>query len=315
VTVDAYDGTVRFYLVEPDEPLIRVYSRAFPGLFEPLDAMPADLRAHIRYPQDLLGIQARMYAAFHMRDPQVFYNKEDLWTIPVRKGDGRGEIEMEPYYTIMRLPGETTKEEFVLLLPFTPVRRDNMIAWLAARSDPPHYGKLTLYEFPKGKLVFGPRQIEARIDQDADISQQITLWSQAGSKVLRGSLLAIPIEGSLVYVQPLYLAAEQGRLPELKRVIAAFGNRIAMEDTLEASLGRIFGGRAPGPPMPGAPVAVAPSRGPAPAGLAARALDHFSRAREAFGRGNWSEFATQLQQLEDALKRLQERAAEPTPKP
>jgi uncharacterized membrane protein (UPF0182 family) len=247
-----------------------------------------------------------------MRDPQVFYNKEDLWTIPVRKGDGRGEVEMEPYYTIMRLPGETAKEEFVLLLPFTPVRRDNMIAWLAARSDPPHYGKLILYDFPKGKLVFGPRQIEARIDQDAEISQQITLWSQAGSKVLRGSLLAIPIEQSLIYVQPLYLAAEQGRLPELKRVIAAFGTRIAMEDTLEASLGRIFG--APAAPPPAAAAGGTPGRAPAPSGLAARALDHFGRAREAFGRGNWTEFGAQLQQLEEALKRLQAGPPEPPAK-
>jgi hypothetical protein len=306
VTVDAYDGTVRFYLVDAAEPLIRAYAAAFPGLFQPLDAMPADLRAHIRYPQDLFGVQARMYAAFHMRDPQVFYNKEDLWTIPVRKGEGR-EVEMEPYYTIMRLPGEKT-EEFVLLLPFTPVRRDNMIAWLAARSDPPHYGKLTLFDFPKGKLVFGPRQIEARIDQDAEISQQITLWSQAGSQVLRGSLLAVPVEESLLYIQPLYLAAERGRLPELKRVIAAFGNRIAMEETLEASLGRLFGERAvataatpaPGPPRPGAPPAAATP------GLAGEALDHFTRAREAFGRGNWTEFAARLRQLEETLKRLQE---------
>ena len=177
-TVDAYDGTVTFYLVEPDEPLAAAYGRAFPDMFRPFSAMPEDLRAHIRYPQDLFGIQARMYAQYHMLDPQVFYNKEDLWTVPVRKVEGR-DTEMEPYYTIMRLPAEK-REEFVLLLPFTPVRRDNMIAWLAARSDAPNYGKLVLYEFPKGKLVFGPRQVEARIDQDAFISQQLSLWSQAG---------------------------------------------------------------------------------------------------------------------------------------
>ncbi len=243
-TVDAYDGTVTFYLVEPDEPLAAAYGRAFPDMFRPFSAMPEELRAHIRYPQDLFGIQARMYAQYHMLDPQVFYNKEDLWTVPVRKVEGR-DTEMEPYYTIMRLPAEK-REEFVLLLPFTPVRRDNMIAWLAARSDVPNYGKLVLYEFPKGKLVFGPRQVEARIDQDAFISQQLSLWSQAGSQVIRGSLLAIPIEESLLYVQPLYLAAERGRLPELKRVIAAYGNRIAMDETLEASLQQLFGARPPG---------------------------------------------------------------------
>ena len=301
ITVDAYHGTVRFYLVEPDEPLTRAYARAFPGLFQPIESMPDDLRAHIRYPQDLFGIQARMYAAYHMRDPQVFYNKEDLWTIPTRKAEGR-DAEMDPYYTIMRLPGEK-REEFILLLPFTPVRRDNMIAWLAARSDPPNYGKLMLFDFPKGKLVFGPRQIEARIDQDAIISQQITLWSQAGSQVIRGSLLAIPIEESLLYVQPLYLAAERGRLPELKRVITAFGNRIAMEETLEASLRQIFGGR----PVPtDATQRAVEAKDGTTQRLAAQALEHFARAREHFGKGNWSGFAEQLKQLEDVLRRMQQ---------
>ena len=302
VTVDAYDGTVAFYVVEPDEPLIAAYARAFPGLFRPFSAMPEDLRAHIRYPQDLFGIQARMYAQFHMLDPQVFYNREDLWTVPVRKTEGR-ETEMEPYYTIMRLPAEK-REEFILLLPFTPVRRDNMIAWLAARSDPPDYGKLVLFEFPKGKLVFGPRQVEARIDQDAFISQQLSLWGQAGSQVIRGGLLAIPIEESLLYVQPLYLAAERGRLPELKRVIVAYGNRIAMDETLEASLQQLFGARpaAPGaPPVAGAP----PAAGGVPSRLAAEALEHFTRARERFGRGDFAGFAEDLRKLEEALRRLQ----------
>jgi uncharacterized membrane protein (UPF0182 family) len=310
VTVDAYDGTVRFYVVEPDEPVVQTYARAFPGLFQPIEAMPADLRAHIRYPQDLFSIQARMYTDFHMRDPQVFYNKEDRWSIPARKVEGRGserEAEMDPYYTIMRLPGEK-QEEFVLLLPYAPVQKANMIAWLAARSDPPHYGKLLLFEFPKGKLVFGPRQIEARIDQDAVISQQITLWSQAGSQVIRGSLLAIPIEESLLYVQPLYLAADRGRLPELKRVITAFGNRITMEETLEGSLQSLFGGP---PTVTAATTPSAPARGPdqtTPEGarnLAATALGHFTRAREHFGRGDFAAFAAELKQLEDALRRLQ----------
>jgi uncharacterized membrane protein (UPF0182 family) len=302
-TVDAYDGTVTFYVVEPDEPLIAAYARAFPGLFRPFSDMPEDLRAHTRYPQDLFGIQARMYAQFHMLDPQVFYNREDLWTVPVRKTEGK-DSEMEPYYTIMRLPGEK-REEFVLLLPFTPVRRDNMIAWLAARSDPPHYGKLVLYEFPKGKLVFGPRQVEARIDQDAFISQQLSLWSQAGSQVIRGGLLAIPIEESLLYVQPLYLAAERGRLPELKRVIVAYGNRIAMDETLEASLQQLFGA---GPAVAkGAPAAAAGSLAApgVPPRLAAEALEHFARARERFGRGDFAGFAEDLRKLEETLRRLQ----------
>jgi uncharacterized membrane protein (UPF0182 family) len=302
VTVDAYDGAVALYVIEPDEPMIAAYARAFPDLFRPASAMPEDLRAHIRYPQDLFGIQARMYAQYHMLDPQVFYNKEDLWTVPVRKAEGR-DAEMEPYYTIMRLPSEQ-REEFILLLPFTPVRRDNMIAWLAARSDPPHYGKLVLFEFPKGKLVFGPRQVEARIDQDAFISQQLSLWSQAGSQVLRGGLLAIPIEESLLYIQPLYLAAERGRLPELKRVIVAYGNRIAMDETLEASLQQLFGARPPvaagAAPAAGAPVAAGGT-----ARLAGEALEHFTRARERFGRGDFAGFAEDLRRLEEALRRLQ----------
>jgi uncharacterized membrane protein (UPF0182 family) len=302
VTVDAYHGTVRFYLVQPDEPLARAYAGAFPELFQPIGAMPEDLRAHIRYPQDLFGIQARMYASFHMLDPQVFYNKEDLWTIPIRKSEGR-DVEMEPYYTIMRLPAES-REEFILLLPFTPIRRDNMIAWLAARSDPPNYGKLVLFDFPKGKLVFGPRQVEARIDQDAFISQQISLWSQAGSQVIRGSLLAIPIEESLLYVQPLYLAAERGRLPELKRVITAFGNRIAMEETLETSLQQIFG-RAREPaaaPPPGTAV----TAGPPGQRLAGQALEHFQRAQEHLRRWNWTGFGEELRRVEEILKSLKD---------
>jgi uncharacterized membrane protein (UPF0182 family) len=307
VTVDAYHGTVRFYLVDPDEPLARAYARAFPGLFQPIGAMPEDLRAHIRYPQDLFGVQARMYAAFHMLDPQVFYNKEDLWTLPIRKSEGR-DVEMEPYYTIMRLPKEE-REEFILLLPFTPIRRDNMIAWLAARSDPPNYGKLVLFDFPKGKLVFGPRQVEARIDQDAFISQQISLWSQAGSQVIRGSLLAIPIEESLLYVQPLYLAAERGRLPELKRVITAFGNRIAMEETLESSLQRIFGGAREAEAAPRPAVAAVPAApgAPGPPGQrsARQALEHFQRAQDHLRRWDWTKFGEELRQVEEILKALE----------
>ncbi|MEK7363182.1 MAG: UPF0182 family protein, partial [candidate division NC10 bacterium] len=189
-TVDAYHGTVTFYLADPTDPVIRTYARAFPGLFKSLGQMPADLQRHIRYPEDLFSIQAKMYATYHMEEPQVFYNKEDLWAIPRRTVEGR-DREMEPYYTIMRLPGEK-KEEFILLTLFNPSRRDNMIAWLAARTDPPNYGRLIVYNFPKAKLVYGPRQIDARIDQDPNISQQLSLWNQRGSTTIRGSLLAIP---------------------------------------------------------------------------------------------------------------------------
>jgi hypothetical protein len=296
--VDAYNGTVQFYLSSPDDPIIQAYGKIFPGMFKAMEAMPEELRAHVRYPQDLFGIQAHMYATYHMQDPQVFYNKEDVLSIPHRSVDGR-ETEMEPYYTIMRLPGET-KEEFILLLPFTPNKRDNMRAWLAARSDPPHYGKLIALNFPKAKLVYGPKQIEARIDQDPVISQQLSLWNQRGSQVIRGSMLAIPIEASLLYVQPLYLSAERGSLPELKRVIVAFGNQIAMEETLEQSLQRIFGGR----PAEAKAAVPAPEVAGKEKSLARQALEHFARSQEFLRQGNWAAYGEELKRVEALLREM-----------
>ena len=304
VTVDAYHGAVRFYIADTTDPIVRAYGAAFPGLLRSLDTMPEDLRRHIRYPEDFFAIQARKFAVYHMENPQVFYNKEDLWAIPRRTIDGR-EREMEPYFTIMRLPGEA-KEEFILLTLFNPSRRDNMIAWLAARSDPPSYGRLVVYNFPKQKNVYGPRLIDARIDQDPIISQQLALWNQRGSTVIRGSLLAIPIDQSLIYVQPLYLAAsEQGALPELRRVIVAYGNQIAMEATLEQSLSRIFGGR-PATPSAGAPAAAsAPADGVAGARqLGQRALEIWMRAQEALRRGDWAAYGAEQKRLEEALRAL-----------
>jgi len=308
--VDAYNGSLAFYLSEPDDPVVKAYAQAFPGLFQPLSAMRADLRPHIRYPQGFFAIQARMFATYHMRDPQVFYNKEDLWNIPRKTIEGQ-EREMESYYTIMRLPGEKI-EEFILLTPFNPSKKDNMIAWMAARSDGPHYGKLIAYIFPKQKLIYGPRQIEARIDQDAFISQQLSLWSQRGSQVIRGSLLAIPIERSLLYVEPLYLAAEKGSLPELKRVIVAFGNQIAMEENLEASLAQIFDGpgkqrivaRAEAPQAPG-PASGGPE---SIRGLVDQAWQQYARAQEFLRQGNFAGYGDEVKRLEGTLKALRERA-------
>lgn len=304
-TVDAYDGTVNLYLADPSDPIIQVYQKAFPGILKPLSAMPADLLAHIRYPQELFRIQARKYSLFHMRDPQVFYNKEDLWSIPKKSANGR-EAEIEPYYTIMRLLGER-KEEFVLLLPYTPTRKDNMSAWLAARSDVPNYGKLLVYNFPKQKLVFGPRQIEARIDQDSYISQQLSLWGQRGSVVIRGSLLAIPIERSLIYVEPLYLAAERGQLPELKRVIVAYASQIAMEESLELSLKQIFGEKARQPIVARAPETAAPGGGRSAVVLASQALQHYTRAQEYLRRGEWAAYGEELKRLEQTLREFRDR--------
>jgi uncharacterized membrane protein (UPF0182 family) len=299
--VDAYNGTVDFYMSDPEDPIVQSYQKIFPQLFKPLEKMPEDLRAHIRYPEDLFTIQSQMYATYHMRDPQVFYNKEDLLSIPRQTVSGT-EREMAPYYTIMRLPGET-KEEFVLLLPFTPNNRDNMRAWLAARSDPPHYGKLIALDFPKAKLVYGPKQIDARIEQDAFISQQLSLWGQRG-QVIRGSLLAIPIEKSLLYVQPLFLAAEKGSLPELKRVIVAFGNQIAMEETLDQSLQRVFGGKASAEPSP-MPASVKEAL--IESTLAQRALEHFSRSQEFLRQGNWAGYGEEQKRLEALLREMQQR--------
>jgi hypothetical protein len=307
VVVDAYQGSVRFYLADPQDPLILAYAAAFPGLIEPMEAMPPDLRAHVRYPAGFFAVQARMYATYHMQDPRVFYNKEDLWSIP-RMPEGGRERELDPYYTIMRIPGEP-REEFVLLIPFTPLRRDNMIAWLAARSDGAAYGRLVAFLFPKQRLIFGPRQVAARIDQDAVISQQLTLWSQRGSTVIRGSLLAIPVEESLIYVQPLYLAAEKGSIPELKRVIVAYANQIAMEETLEASLRTVFGRRAAGSAAPPATGRLPGAPGDGLGSLVGRAWEAWTRAQEALRRGDWAGYGEAQQQLEQSLRELRDRGS------
>jgi uncharacterized membrane protein (UPF0182 family) len=242
-----------------------------------------------------------------MTTPQIFYNKEDLWQIPVLEGGG-SESPMAPYYTIMRLPQEN-KEEFILMLPYTPGRKDNLSAWMVARSDGENYGRLVVYRFPKQKLVYGPRQIVARINQDAEISRQISLWDQRGSQVIQGNLLVIPIEEALIYVRPLYLRASSGKIPELKRVIVAYENRIAMEETLEASLARIFGGELPtgqgleekiGAAQP-APKAASAEGVP---NLIQRAGDAYDRAIQAQRQGDWSRYGEEIKKLGAILEDL-----------
>jgi uncharacterized membrane protein (UPF0182 family) len=254
--VDAYHGTVTLYVADPADPIIRAYNRIFPGLFRPMAELPPALRSHLRYPQDLFAVQAEMYRLYHMQDPRVFYNKEDVWILPEEIYIDKPR-EMTPYYVIMRLPG-TPREEFMLILPYTPPGKQNMITWLAARSDGENYGKLLAFRYPKDKLVFGPMQIEARLNQDTAISEQFTLWSQGGNRVIRGNMMVIPIGQSNLYVEPIYLQAEQGRLPEMKRVILASGNRVIMEPTVGAALQGLFAGRpevAPAVrrPLPGQP--------------------------------------------------------------
>jgi uncharacterized membrane protein (UPF0182 family) len=243
VVVDMYDGTVSFYVMDPKDPVLSMYQRAFPGVFKDLSELPADLKAHLRYPEDLFGIQAAEYATFHMTDPQVFYNREDLWVPPQEKYEGAVNP-MEPYYMLMKLPG-SDQLEYLIMTPFTPQKRDNMIAWLAARCDFPDYGKMLFYELPKDKLIFGPNQISAMIDQNTTISQQLTLWDQKGSGVIRGKLIVIPIENSFLYVVPLYLKAEGTNFPQLKRVIVATGDKVVMEPTLDAALTSLLGTPAP----------------------------------------------------------------------
>jgi uncharacterized membrane protein (UPF0182 family) len=245
VVVDMYDGTVSLYAMDPKDPVLGMYERAFPGVFKDLSELSADLKAHLRYPEDLFGIQSTQYETFHMTDPQVFYNREDLWVPPQEKYEGAVNP-MDPYYMLMKLPG-SGQLEYLIMTPFTPQKRDNMIAWLAARCDFPDYGKMLFYELPKDKLIFGPNQISAMIDQSTTISQQLTLWDQKGSGVIRGKLIVIPIENSFLYVVPLYLKAEGTNFPQLKRVIVATGDKVVMEPTLDEALSSLFGTASPQP--------------------------------------------------------------------
>jgi uncharacterized membrane protein (UPF0182 family) len=239
VIVDMYDGTVSFYIMDPNDPVLAMYNRAFPGVFKDLSELSADLKSHLRYPEDLFGIQSTQYETFHMTDPQVFYNREDLWVPPQEKYEG-AVAAMDPYYILMKLPG-SQHLEYMMMTPFTPQKRDNMIAWLAARCDFPDYGRMLFYELPKDKLIFGPNQISAMIDQSTTISQQLTLWDQKGSGVIRGKLIVIPIENSFLYVVPLYLKAEGTNFPQLKRVIVAAGDKVVMEQSLDEALASLFG--------------------------------------------------------------------------
>jgi hypothetical protein len=311
-TINAYSGQVRFYISDASDPLIQTYARIFPGVFAPLSAMPDDLRAHIRYPEEFFSIQAGKYALFHMTDPRVFYNKEDLWRVAQSAARGAA-APMTPYYTIMKLAEVGEREEFILMVPFTPARKDNMIAWMAARCDAPDYGKVLVFTFPKQKLVYGPQQIEARIDQDPGISQQLTLWGQGGSTVIRGTLLVVPVLNSVLYVEPLYLAAEAGGgLPQLKRVIVAYSDHVVMEDTLDAALSKIFSGvvttteALPAPPGTAAPTPAKPSGAAAVdiQALIREANQHYQRALQLQRQGDWAGYGEELKKLGDVLNRL-----------
>jgi uncharacterized protein len=313
VVIDAYSGATDFYIADPADPIIQTWRRIFPAMFKPISAMPDDLRQHVRYPEDFFLIQADIYRTYHMTDPAVFYNREDQWGFP-RENYADETIPMQPYYVIMRLPGET-HDEYILMLPMVPESRgtvrDNMISWLAARCDGTDYGHLFEFAFSKDRLFYGPYQIQARINQNPDISQQYSLWNQMGSKVILGNLLVFPIENALLYVEPLYIRAESGQLPELQRVIAAYSDRIVMGNDLGSTLSALFTAPVKNPPPTvsrassvgtqtvNTTMASAGAAKPSPAvkGDLSGAAMHYSRALAALRTGDWAQFGIEMQQL------------------
>jgi uncharacterized membrane protein (UPF0182 family) len=318
-------------MIDKQDPILRTFSKIFPDLLRPFDEMPADLKKHIRYPQDLFEIQVNTFTKYHMQDVQVFYNQEDLWEPPDEMyGDNRQK--MKPYYIIIKLP-EEDKEEFLLMLPYTPSKKDNMIGWLAARSDLPHYGTLLVYKLSKEKLAYGPMQIEARIDQQTEISRELSLWDQRGSRVIRGNLLAIPVSNSFIYVEPIYLEAKQegkdtaqsaapqsggksskqqatrpprqgtertAALPELKRVIVALGSRVAMEENLDKALSRVLWDE--GSRQKEVSPIIAESEETSDFGVLA--LKHYNNAKEYLREGDWAGYGRELEKLENILNRI-----------
>jgi uncharacterized membrane protein (UPF0182 family) len=300
VVIDAYNGDVSYYVIDPSDPLVQTYGKIFPSLFKPIKDMPLFLKKHIRYPMDLFTIQAQMYATYHMTDPQVFYNQEDLWSIPqeIYKNTQQSIL---PYYIIMRLP-DTASEEFILMLPLTPSGKDNMVAWMCARCDGDSYGQLLIYMLSKEKLIYGPMQIEARINQKPDISSELTLWGQQGSKVIRGNLLIIPIEHSFIYVEPVYLQSEQSEMPQLKRVIAVHGNELEMRRDLDEALRAVFS-VAGVPEEQTAKALTQLPTGPVPA-MAQKALDHYNKALNYLKQGNWGKYGEELSQMKHLLENM-----------
>ena len=300
VVIDAYNGDVSYYIIDPSDPLVQTYSKIFPVLFKPVKDMPKFLKAHIRYPMDLFIIQAKMYATYHMTDPQVFYNREDLWSIPqeIYKNTQQSIL---PYYIIMKLPGEES-EEFILMLPLTPSKKDNMVAWMCARCDGDNYGQLLFYTLSKEKLIYGPMQIEARINQQPSISSELTLWGQQGSSVIRGNLLIIPIAHSFIYVEPVYLQSEQGEIPQLKRVIAVQNGQLEMGKDLDAALRAVFS-------IEGVPeeqqqkALIGLPTGPLST-MAQEALNHYNKALEYLKNADWSKCGEEINQIQEILKTM-----------
>lgn len=319
VVIDAYDGQVTFYQMDPEDPLANAWGKVFSGLFTPAEQMPEDLRAHLRYPEDLFALQASVLATYHMTDPQIFYNKEDVWEIPTELYASE-EIPVVPYYEVLVLPGES-EPEFALLQPFTPLSKKNLAALLIARQDGDHYGQLMVISLPKDKLVYGPAQVEARISNDPVISSQLTLWDQAGSQVIRGNLLVVPVGQSIMYFEPVYLQAEQSPIPELTRVIVAYADQVTMEPSVEEALAKIFPPESsstttttspessttittPAPPT----TTTAPESSPLPSDVSALidlAGQHYRAAIEAQKQGEWARYGQEIEELGKVLEALQ----------
>jgi len=332
VVIDAYNGTTRFYVFDPNDPLIAAYRGIFPGLFLEANQMPADLRGHIRYPETLLRVQGEVFSLYHTQNPKVLFQQEDVWSVATQvvldDQDKKQVQAIEPYYVLMQLPGEQIKTEFALILPFTPANRNNMIGWMAGRCDGDNYGKLLVYDFPKSRLIDGPLQIEARIDQNAQLSAQFSLWNQQGSRVVRGHLLVIPLGRSLLYVEPIYLRAESSPMPELRLVVLATQDRLGYGASFEEALNSLFGEAAKAPveskgeqpkPQPGASPKPSPSPSPSPpvAGapnvqqLVNRAIQEFQEYQRLTSEGKLAEAGKKLEEHKRTLEELKKATGKP----
>jgi hypothetical protein len=307
-TVDAYDGETHMYIFAPDDPIIAAYKNLFPDLFLPASQMPADLRAHARYPETLFNIQAEIYRTYHMLDPQSFYNKEDLWDVARRQTvQGQGSDTVTPTYVVATMPGQD-KPEFLLLTPFTPRNKDNLIGLMVARCDGPNLGEIVVLQLSKQELIFGPMQIAARINQDQTISKDLTLWNQQGSQVLRGQTLVLPVGNTFLYVDPIYIQATEARMPQLKKVVLAVGNRLIYADTYDQALAQLSGGAQEliqqANAVPAAPAAAGAAAGGsgAPEPRLVRVRDHLRRYRELAAQGKWSEAGKELEAIEAEVK-------------
>jgi uncharacterized membrane protein (UPF0182 family) len=336
VTMDAYDGTMRFYISDPSDPIVRAYAGVFPSLFRPMSELPADLRPHLRVPEELFNVQTRVFGRYHVTSPEQFFRNDDQWTVPQGQTNEQS-LPSEAYYVVMRMPGETAAE-FLLLQPMVPISRPNMIAWVAARMDTPNYGTTRVYRFPAETSIFGPAQIEARIDQDPVISQQLTLWRNSGSDVIRGNLIVVPITDSILYLQPVYLKSTGSAFPEFRRIVVASPREVVWGDTLSSALSQLLqaeGGATPSPsptptpgpsPTPGSsgsppPTATPEPGGPLPsdaAGLIAYANEHFDLAQAALKAGDFARYGQEIENVRAALRQLDQLApglVAPSPAP